>query len=230
MLGEVGRGALHGVAVLWVRAHPPPGAGAGSSRTLPAFLVTNTRCISAQHGTWREEMRTAAGRCRGAALGSALVVLCPCCAESRKCFGRSQHPAVLWGNGVPCANPCPAYVPWGSSTSPPMADPIPSRTDTTCLPPDTGLGTETGLLPSQLSADWGYLNDRNLNALPCTGGSQCSGIRGHWVHPDPPGGGPAGVGPHHHTLLMGYPPAMQTAAQAPSAPCRRAAGCSAWGN
>lgn len=65
------------MAVPWVRAHPPPGAGAGSSRTLPAFLVTNTRCISAQHGTWREEMRTAAGRCRGAALGSALVVLSP---------------------------------------------------------------------------------------------------------------------------------------------------------
>lgn len=168
-----------GWAVPWVRAHTPHGAGAGSSRTLPAFLVTNKRCISAQHGTRREEMRTAAGRweCLVLRWESAL-----CC-------------AVGWGNGVPCAGPCPAHLPWGGSTCSPVADSTPSCTDTTCLPPDTGLGTEMGLLPSQLSADWGHLNDRNLNALPRTGGSQCLGICGHWVHPDPPEVAPQGLVP-----------------------------------
>lgn len=61
--GSESRAVLgEGRAVPWVGAPSPHGAGAGSSRTLPAFLVTNKRCISAQHGTRREEMRTAAGR------------------------------------------------------------------------------------------------------------------------------------------------------------------------
>lgn len=72
-------------------------------------------------------MRTAAGRCRGAALGSALVVLCPCCAESRKCFGRSQHPAVLWGGGMGFHVPTPVLPTYHGEAAllPPW--PIPSH-------------------------------------------------------------------------------------------------------